>query len=558
MSLYQIAVRHPGLNAYRVISGSDWYTVNMKARMQYEQWEQEWRRLQAQQMRQRAEADARDRDRKRANRDRAHRRCMAWAAEQTAAADRAVEEIRTTLSRALAVHDALDWEALVDRSEFSRPRPEPERVAPPPDIPPPGEPPDPRHPHYQPDLGVFDRLSDSRRQARIDEAQQRLLTDQGRWAGAVERVRAERDAAQVRYEAERQRAERDHRARLEAWERDRAQFLAAQRERNEALADRRRRYRERDRDAVVAYCHMVLARSDYPDTYPRQVDVELDAAGTLAVDLTLPPLDCVPEIRAVTFNEETEQYTVTRFTADERASLHESLIHQIALRTAHELFEADRAGAIDRIAFSGWLRDGSAATRAVSFSVDRAAFAAADLAGVDPVSYARALGGEAPARSRRLVIQPAVSVYGGLGLDDASIEDFEHFVRELLERDEAEAGERVAIARVAGGVDALVIAAPPSRSVRLVAHARRGDGSCTTGALETLRDAVAYERSAAGLFITTCHAPAEARDAAEALGLRLIDAAQLMARLATAHARPTAPIPRQTADLDAEAGEPTP
>lgn len=554
MSVYQIAVRHPGLNTYRVISGSDWYTVNMKARVQYEQWEQEWRRLQADEMRRRAQADAVDRERRRADRARTHRMCIAWAAEQSAAADRALADTRATLARALAVDDALDWNALLDRSEFARPRPEPTRVAPPPDIPPPGDPPDPNHPRYQPDLGMLGRLSSARRQTRTDAAQRLLLEDRGRWAEAVERVRTERSAAHSRYEAEVARTEREHRSRLDAWERDRAEFLDAQQARNAALLERRRRYEAREPEAVVAYCHMVLARSDYPDAYPRHVDVAISDEGTLSVDLALPALDCVPDVRSVAFDATTEKYVVTRLDAGDWASLHESLVHQIALRTVHELLEADRVGAIARVAFSGWLRDGSASTCAVAFEVDRATFGAVDLATADPVSRVAALGGGAPRRGRRAEQRPSVSIYGGFGLDDAPVEDFEHFVRDLLVRDVAGEGERVSVARVAAGVDAIVLAPPPARGVRLVAHARRGPGACTIGSLDALAEAIAYERAAEGLLVTTCEAPADVRAEAETRGLRIVDASQLLARLATAssRARTTAPIARHTSDLDGD------
>jgi hypothetical protein len=93
--VYQVAVRHPGLNAYRVISGTDWYTVNMKARFQYEAWEREWQKREAR----RAEDDARRRA-ARAKREESIRRCREWAASQTADATAAIEAVRRTLARA--------------------------------------------------------------------------------------------------------------------------------------------------------------------------------------------------------------------------------------------------------------------------------------------------------------------------------------------------------------------------------------------------------------------------------------------------------------------------
>ena len=572
--VFQVAVRHPGLNTYRVISGTDWYTVNMKARLQYEAWEQEWRRSQqGRDMRDRAEADARKRA-ERAEREKAQRRCHEWAAGQTAEARAAIEAVRRTLERALAVDDALDWNALVDRTEFSKARPEPVRVKPPPEIPSPGDPPDPNDSMYQPDIGIADRLSASRRDAKVAEAAARLEADRSVWARRVTDAREARAANEVKYADALRRAERESAERMTEWERERDAFVAARDARNTALADRRRRYEAGEPEAVVEYCHMVLARSEYPDSYPRDAFIEYVAdTKTLVVDFALPPIECVPEVKSVAFDPEAEKFEVTRLSATERAALHETLLYQLPLRTAHEMFEADRVGAVGAVAFNGWIGtkpgDPETGTCVLSLLVDRERFAELDLAVADPKACFKLLGGVgwsehynldpvAPIvdteRSRTGLwpgARPTASLYGGVGLDEMPIEDFEHLTRELLVREVAGPDERVSIARVAGGLNALIVTGAPSRRVRVVVHARRAAGSCTRDALRALREAAEYERADEALFIATGEADGDVRNLALASGVALVDGPRLLNLLAR-HAGRIGVDMRPTSELESQ------
>ncbi len=553
--LYQVAVRHAGLNAYRVISGTDWYTVNMKARVQYDAWEHEWRRRQAHEVANRAHSDdVRRREASKAKRAASIQKCIQWAESQTADARSAVAEVEGTLKRALEVDNPLDWDSLLDRSDFSTPRPEPPVIPPPADVPSPGEAPDPNDARYRPSLGVIGRLSAGRREAKLAEAAARLDQDRSTWAAAVTRARAARDANAARYDAERRRIEKEHAKRVAEWDRERSLFFAERAERNATLAERRRKYEEGEPDAVVEYCHMVLARSDYPDAWPRDVAIEIaDATGGVVVDLTLPPVSALPDVESVRYDPQTGRFAVQRLSAARRTALHEALLFQIPLRTVHELFKADRAEAIPAVAVNGWIRAGDVGGThdrcVVSLSVDRATFEALSLSAADPAAAFKALGGVgwsehynldavAPlleSQQSRAGDAPAgratASMYGGLGLEAMSVDDFEHLTRELVECEVATDDERVSIARVDGGVDALVMS-ERTRRARVLVHARRAAGSCAPDAIRALREAAEIESAAEKVFITTEIAAAHVRDVAASFGIALIDGPRLINLLA--------------------------
>ncbi len=114
LSYFQIVVRHAALNRYRVLSGTDWYTVNLKARRQYEAWEREWIEQQAVQHARKLEvsrrADEARTQKRREQQSALARQCEDWAARQTADALHALDTVRTTLVRTLGVNDAIEWD----------------------------------------------------------------------------------------------------------------------------------------------------------------------------------------------------------------------------------------------------------------------------------------------------------------------------------------------------------------------------------------------------------------------------------------------------------------
>ncbi len=111
-----------------------------------------------------------------------------------------------------------------------------------------------------------------------------------------------------------------------------------------------------------------------------------------------------------------------------------------------------------------------------------------------------------------------------------SVEDFEHLTRELLEREVAAADERVSIARVGGGVDALILTA--ARRVRVLVHARMAKAAATPDAFRVLRESAAAERAPEAVFISTGDAGATGRDLAGSLGITLVDGPRLLNLLA--------------------------
>ena len=145
--MWEIELRHDGLNKYRHIRGNDKYVVEQKAAAQRAIWNEMWQR--------KLEKEQKIEDKQTK---------IESSIEQTKEAIKAIEEIENTLKHTLNVDDKIDWEVLKDKSKFPKPKSQPPQLL--------SIPPMPKEtdPYYQPKLGFLDKMLPSRKQMKIDNA----------------------------------------------------------------------------------------------------------------------------------------------------------------------------------------------------------------------------------------------------------------------------------------------------------------------------------------------------------------------------------------------------
>jgi restriction system protein len=189
----------------------------------------------------------------------------------------------------------------------------------------------------------------------------------------------------------------------------RRQRLATARE--QAYAEQRRAYEARvaaynaevdrfaaalagaDPASVVEYFAMVLGNSVYPDDFPQHFRLAfLPPARQLLVEYHLPPVDVVPVVKQYRYDELRDDIVAVPRGPAEIRQRYADLIAQVALRTVHEIVEADRGGVIESVLFNGIVntidrRTGrSVRPCLVSLRTARDTFAAIKLRRVDPVA----------------------------------------------------------------------------------------------------------------------------------------------------------------------------
>lgn len=151
--------------------------------------------------------------------------------------------------------------------------------------------------------------------------------------------------------------------------------------------------------AVNEYISIVLGNSVYPDVLPVDHDFDFDAEfNELTLQLSIPAPGDLPKIKAYKYTKTNDEITSTDLAAKALKDRYASVLHQLALRTLHEVFEADRRGCIDTISLTvsatgiDAATGRTATTPLLAVATDRATFEAIDLSLVVPAATLEHLG----------------------------------------------------------------------------------------------------------------------------------------------------------------------
>ncbi len=281
-----------------------------------------------------------------------------------------------------------------------------------------------------------------------------------------------------------------------------------------------------NREAVEAYCSLLLEVSPYPIEYDKNVSASFDE-GLLAIDYTLPSIDTFPSTAGVKITKG-ERVTVP-MTAKVFAAHYDNALYQIALRSIYEVFADKYLGAVNSIVFNGWVTalntsNGKTETNCImSIKTNREQVSGIDFQNVNPKDCFKSLKGVASSQlSTITAIKPIVilnksdrrfvehySVEGDLddstNLASMHWEDFEHLIRELFEQEFSHNGGEVKVTQTSrdGGVDAIAFDPDPIRGGKIVIQAKRYTNTVGVSAVRDLYGTVLNEGATKGILVTT-------------------------------------------------------
>lgn len=273
---------------------------------------------------------------------------QALADAMTAGLQRTYSEIDGILAATLDVDDHLDLETLrvtsVEHPPFNGwPESQP--------LPPPAQPNYPPNPIWQEPpapTGMAARLGGMRRHQEA-VAKARAAYDD---AVAAARTMAERMHAdlQTRIEAYQQ-AEQTRAARLAerraAYDRQCADREAEAAERNSQLDKLINDLAFDVPWAIQEYVSIILSNSVYPEGFPVEHDFRFDLdTRELSLTARVPPPSEVPTVKEYRYVKAKDEITPSTLPMREQKTRYAGAIWQVAIRTMHEVFEADRAGRI--------------------------------------------------------------------------------------------------------------------------------------------------------------------------------------------------------------------
>lgn len=260
------------------------------------------------------------------------------------------EEIDSLLLATLDVDDHVDLNTLrivathppFDRPELEVPTPPPSPFL---------DPPEPIYVAPDPPSGILGGLFGKKAHARaVAEA-----------VAAHEQAVAVWESRMAQQEARRRMAAEQHTKaeiqRLEALQAARARFVAACEAReaeaarhNAAIDELITNLAYGTVDAVQEYVSIVLSNSAYPASFPVDHDFSFEpTTAELRLRMMVPTPDVVPDIKSYKYTKSSDEIAKTQLSKKACKDRYAGAVHQVALRSLHEVFESDRRGLIKTI-----------------------------------------------------------------------------------------------------------------------------------------------------------------------------------------------------------------
>src|SRR5262249_9997641 len=300
---------------------------------------------------------------------------------------------------------------------------------------------------------------------------------------------------------------------------------------------------------------MILQQSSYPDAIPGDPDVQFDEpSNTLIVNFWLPGIADVPNTVEHRYVASRRCINPVAMKAKEFEAFYDNVIHQIALRTIHEILAADYGLHVEAVVFNGWVRgvDGKTGkpftSCILSCEAPRKVFVEFDLANVSPKDCVRGLKGITAGPLAMLApVKPIMEIKRD---DDRFVEskevlneldpqdnlaamdweNFEHLIRELFEKVFKKSGGEVRVTQASRdrGVDAIAFDPDPIRGGKFVIQAKRYNMVVPVSAVRDLYGTMIAEGATKGILVTTSHFGRDSREFAKDKPITLIDGANLV------------------------------
>lgn len=279
-------------------------------------------------------------------------------------------------------------------------------------------------------------------------------------------------------------------------------------------------------EAVSRYCALVLEASVYPEGFPQRFRLAfVPESRQLVVEYDLPPFSAVPAVAEYRYVRAGDKITEKPRPARERQGLYKSVVAQVTVRTIHELFEADRSGLIETIAFNGHVETVNAATGKnehpclVTLMTSRDLFLARDFTRVDALACLLDLSASVSRNPAELVpVRPVLDfnmvdprfveeadVLSGLdqrpNLMELRPSEFESLITNLFSKMGLET--RMTQSSRDGGVDCVAFDNRPIFGGKVIIQAKRYKNTVPVSAVRDLFGTVHNEGASKGILVTT-------------------------------------------------------
>lgn len=308
-------------------------------------------------------------------------------------------------------------------------------------------------------------------------------------------------------------------------------------------------------DAVVSYFDMVLQRSLYPEGFPQRFRLAfVPESRQLVIEYELPDVAVVPAVKTHKYVKSSDTIAPTARPQTQIRNVYAAVVAQVALRTLHEVFEADRGRNVDTVVFNGVVdtidRGSGKSIRPclVSVRTTRESFLDLDLARVDPIACLKHLSAGVSANPAELApVRPVldfnmvdarfVTETDALStldqrpnLMELTPTEFEALIQNLFTKMGLEA-KQTRPSRD-GGVDCVAYDPRPILGGKVVIQAKRYKHTVGVSAVRDLFGTLQNEGASKGILVTTSGYGQASFEFAKNKPIELIDGANLLYMLA--------------------------
>lgn len=363
---------------------------------------------------------------------------------------------------------------------------------------------------------------------------------------------AEAQAAHAQREEARERALDEARA---AHEHEAQQMALRVEAQNREVDEFRARFESGEPEAIVEYFSLVLDASEYPEGFPKTHRAAfVPESRQLVVEYELPPVSIVPPTRLY-------KYVKSRDAIDESArpqaqlrALYAHVVAQTALRTLHELFEADRGSRLETVVLNCFVATIDPATgqasapHLITVRASKEALDRVDLGRVDPIACLKGLNaGISRSPHELLPVRPILEfdmvdprfiqesdVLGALdqrpNLMELSPKDFESLISNLFQKMGLETRQTQSTRD--GGVDCIAYDPRPIFGGKVIIQAKRYKNTVGVSAVRDLFGTLQNEGASKGILVSTSGYGKSSFEFADGKPLELLGGSNLLFLLA--------------------------
>jgi restriction system protein len=335
------------------------------------------------------------------------------------------------------------------------------------------------------------------------------------------------------------------------YEKEKESYILKIKQRNQEVEEFKESYGQGDPESISSYCTLVLERSDYPENFPQVFRLAyVPESKQVVVEYELPNPDVIPDVEEYKYVKNKDEIVGKSRKITEIKELYQDIVSAIALRTIHELYEADQGNFIDVVVFNGFVQtvDLSVGQDIRPFLISVRAikedFLKINLSRIDKKACLRNLGAQVSPRAAEMqAIKPILefdmadrrfieesdllSVLDSRpNLMELNPYEFENLVANLFNNLGYET--KLTRSHKDGGVDAIVFDTRPVSGGKLVIQAKRYRHAVGVSAVRDLYGTMVHEGANKGILVTTSGYGPDAFQFCKDKPIELIDGAGLL------------------------------